>query len=74
VRIRNISLGYTIHNLLGISRVRVYASTTNPFTFTKYSGYNPEVSNHGGDAIIAGEDFGNYPVSRSYIFGFNVSF
>lgn len=74
VRIRNIALGYTFHNVLGISRVRVYASTTNPFTFTNYSGYNPEVSNHGGSAIIAGEDFGNYPVSRSYIFGFNVSF
>lgn len=74
VRIRNISLGYTFHNLFGIGRLRVYASTTNPFTFTKYSGYNPEVSNHGGSAVIAGEDFGNYPVSRSYILGINVSF
>lgn len=74
VRIRNISLGYTFLDILGISRLRVYASATNPFTFTKYSGYNPEVSNHGGSAIIAGEDFGNYPVSRSYILGINVSF
>ena len=74
VRIRNLSLGYTFQNLFGIGRLRVYASATNPFTFTKYSGYNPEVSNHGGSAVIAGEDFGNYPVSRSYILGINVSF
>ena len=74
IRIRNISLGYTFRNVLGINMIRVYASATNPFTFTNYSGYNPEVSNKGGSAIIAGEDFGNYPVSKSYIFGLNVSF
>ena len=74
IRIRNISLGYTFRNVFGINMIRVYASATNPFTFTNYSGYNPEVSNKGGSAIIAGEDFGNYPVSKSYIFGLNVSF
>lgn len=74
IRIRNISLGYTFRNVLGINMIRLYASATNPFTFTDYSGYNPEVSNKGGSAIIAGEDFGNYPVSKSYVFGINVSF
>ncbi|MCD8136775.1 MAG: hypothetical protein LUH01_12860 [Parabacteroides gordonii] len=74
VRIRNITLGYTFRNLIGINQIRIYASATNPFTFTGYSGYNPEVSNGGNSAITAGEDFGNYPVSRSYTFGLNVSF
>lgn len=74
VRFRNITIGYTFRKLWGIERIRVFASTTNPFTFTNYSGYNPEVSNGGTSAITAGEDFGNYPVSRSYTFGLNVSF
>ena len=74
VRIRNVSLGYTFRNILGLERCRLYVSATNPLTFTNYTGYNPEVSNHGNSAIIAGEDFGNYPVSRSYVLGFNVSF
>lgn len=74
VRIRNISLGYTFRKVLGSNMIRVYASATNPFTFTNYSGYNPEVSNKGVSAITAGEDFGNYPVSKSYIFGINVTF
>lgn len=74
IRIRSISLGYTFRNLFGINMIRLYASATNPFTFTDYSGYNPEVSNKGGSAITAGEDFGNYPVSKSFTFGLNVSF
>lgn len=74
IRVRNISLGYTFRNLFGINMLRIYASATNPFTFTDYSGYNPEVSNKGGSAITAGEDFGNYPVSKSFTFGLNVSF
>ena len=78
VRVRNITLGYTFPNALlkklHLSNFRIYASSLNPFTFTKYSGYNPEVSNNFGDAIRAGEEFGNYPVAKSLILGLNVSF
>ena len=74
VRIRNLTLGYTFHNLAFLQRLRIYVSATNPFTFTGYSGYNPEVSNAGTNAITAGEDFGNYPVSKSFVGGINVTF
>lgn len=74
VRIRNLTLGYTFKNLGFLQKLRVYVSATNPFTFTGYSGYNPEVSNGGSSAITAGEDFGNYPVAKSFIGGLNVTF
>ena len=74
VRIRNLTLGYTFNNIPFLKRLRVYVSATNPFTFTGYSGYNPEVSNGGTNAITAGEDFGNYPVSKSFVGGINVTF
>ena len=74
VRIRNLTLGYTFHNLAFLQKLRIYVSATNPFTFTDYSGYNPEVSNGGTNAITAGEDFGNYPVSKSFVGGINVTF
>lgn len=74
VRIRNLTLGYTFKELAFLQRMRVYVSVTNPFTFTGYSGYNPEVSNSGTNAITAGEDFGNYPVSKSFVGGINITF
>lgn len=74
VRIRNLTLGYTFKDLAFLQKLRVYVSATNPFTFTSYSGYNPEVSNGGSSAITAGEDFGNYPVAKSFVVGLNVTF
>jgi len=74
VRIRNINLGYTIPGLqkFGFERFRVYFSAMNPFTFTKYEGYDPEV---GGDGLfLRGVDRGNYPVARRFIFGLQASF
>ena len=74
IRIRNLTLGYTFKDLAFLQKLRVYVSATNPFIFTDYSGYNPEVSNGGSSAITAGEDFGNYPVAKSFVVGLNVSF
>ena len=74
VRIRNLTLGYTFKDLAFLKKLRVYVSATNPFTFTSYSGYNPEVSNGGSSAITAGEDFGNYPIAKSFVVGLNVTF
>ncbi|SDX72206.1 TonB-linked outer membrane protein, SusC/RagA family [Lutibacter oricola] len=74
-RIRNLSLGYTIPNLVektGIEKARVYITGVNPFTFTNYDGYDPEV---GGDGIFTrGVDRGNYPVTRQFMLGVQLSF
>lgn len=77
LRIRNITLGYTfpkkVISKIYLSNARVYCSLQNPFTFTKYSGYNPEVSNR-SNATTNGEDYGVYPVSKTVSFGVNVTF
>lgn len=77
LRIKNITLGYTLPQTwlshVGINRARIYFSTQNPFTFTKYSGYNPEV-NMKGNSLTPGIDYGTYPLSKSFIFGLNLTF
>ncbi len=77
LRIKNITLGYTLPEKwlknIGLSRARMYLSTQNPFTFTKYSGYNPEV-NMKGTSLTPGIDYGTYPLAKSFVFGVNVTF
>lgn len=78
VRIRTITLGYALPTALlqrlHLSRARIYASAQNPFTFTKYSGYNPEVSSRPDNSLSQGEDYGTYPLARTTSIGINVSF
>ncbi len=74
LRVRTLSVGYTVPGTekLGIEKFRVYINSLNPFTFTEYNGYDPEV---GGNGINnRGIDFGNYPVSRQFMMGFQLSF
>jgi TonB-linked SusC/RagA family outer membrane protein len=82
LRVRNVQLGYTlpeaISRRVGMSRSRVYVAAQNLFTFTEYSGYDPEmgsrVSNGRGNALQTGVDFGRYPVSRMFTGGINFQF
>lgn len=73
-RIRNLSLGYSMPVLkeLGVNKFRVYLSSINPLTITNYKGYDPEI---GGDGIFTrGVDRGNYPISRQFLLGLQLSF
>ncbi|MEX2592940.1 MAG: TonB-dependent receptor [Anditalea sp.] len=76
LRVRDITLGYSFEPIFfrsGIaSPVRVYASAQNYLTFTRYGGYDPEVS--WASASINGWDRGNYPSSKSITIGFRVNF
>ncbi|WP_461534097.1 SusC/RagA family TonB-linked outer membrane protein [Sinomicrobium sp.] len=78
VRVKNVTLGYNFPKKLtdrfGISNLRVYASATNLFTWTNYSGYDPEGNAYGGTTNIVGVDDGNYPQTRMYTFGINLGF
>ncbi len=78
VRIRTITLGYTLPTALlqkvHLSRARLYVTTQNPFTFTKYLGYNPEVNSRPDSALSSGEDYGTYPLPRTTSVGINLSF
>ena len=71
LRVKNVQLGYTIPKSItekvSINRLRVYISGNNLLTFTKYTGYDPEVGNRG-------VDYGNYPQSRTLLVGVNINF
>ncbi|MGP1993232.1 SusC/RagA family TonB-linked outer membrane protein [Zobellia laminariae] len=76
VRLRNISLGYTIPRdyteKLGITKFRIYVAAQNPLTITKYDGYDPEVGNNG--LSTRGIDKGTYPVSSQIRTGLQIEF
>jgi hypothetical protein len=78
LRLQNITLGYTLpKNLtkrLAIEKLRVYMSGQNLFTWTNYSGYNPEVNIRPTNALTPGEDYGTYPLARVLTLGLNISF
>lgn len=73
VRFKTIQLGYSLPtdlvNSIGIQKVRLYVTGENLFTFTKYTGYDPEIG--GG---VLGIDRGFYPQAKSYMFGVNMQF
>lgn len=75
-RIKNLSLGYTLPAKLTkkafISRLRVYGMVDNLVTWTKYWGFDPEISSGSGNA--QGIDRGVYPQPRTWTFGVNVAF
>lgn len=77
LRIKNISLGYTfpmsLVNKVCLQAARIYCSIQNPFTFTRYEGYNPEVSNR-NSVTTNGEDYGVYPLARTISLGVNLTF
>ncbi|MCJ8212005.1 TonB-dependent receptor [Mucilaginibacter sp. RS28] len=72
-RIKNLQIGYSLPTDLikkaGMKRVRVYVTGENLFTFTKYSGYDPEIG--GGSYSI---DRGFYMQAKSYMLGVSVGF
>ena len=74
-RIRNIELGYTFNpNLLKkiyLKSLRLYANVQNLKTWSKCSGYTPEI---GGSATSFGVDNGTYPMPTIYTFGLNLTF
>lgn len=89
LRLRNVTLGYTLPSnvakKLTMSRVRMYLAAQNLFTFTKYSGLDPEIGQPTGtdpnnnnassnNATASGVDVGTYPSSRFFTFGLNVTF
>jgi TonB-linked SusC/RagA family outer membrane protein len=73
LRLKNVTLGYTLPKTwlrgAGMSDVgiRLYVSGENLLTFTSYTGFDPEVGNHGVDG-------GVYPIARTFIVGLNVNF
>jgi TonB-linked SusC/RagA family outer membrane protein len=78
LRIKTIQLGYSVSqkylSKLGMSKFRLYGGVQNPFTFTKYSGLDPEVGNAGGSNLVSGIDNFVYPMARVFSIGLNAQF
>jgi hypothetical protein len=78
LRLKLITLGYTlpksISKKLGTKSVKFYVSAENLITWTKYTGYDPEVSSYEQNNLYPGIDFGSYPNSKTFISGLNVTF
>ncbi len=79
LRIRNITLSYDFGKdwigKAGMKSARIYATVQNLYTFTNYSGMDPEVNYYGGSSnLIIGTDFFTYPQSRTYLLGLNFLF
>jgi len=77
LRLRNVSLGYRFSstsfiNTLGIDNLRLFFTGTNLATWTKYSGYDPEVSSN--NPLLPGVDRISYPRTKSFLFGLNATF
>ena len=69
VRIQNMSLGYTIpfNKVKWLSSIRLSVNVNNLYTFTKFSGYDPEVG-------MTGLYSGGYPRLRKWTFGIDINF
>lgn len=78
LRLNTLTLGYTVPTKIssraGIQQLRVYASGYNVFTWTNYSGFDPEVSTRRKTALTPGVDYSAYPRSRMVVFGLNLNF
>ena len=74
LRINNITMGYTFEPANGnflCERLRLYVSAQNPFIFTGYTGFTPEMP---GTPLASGIELNIYPVSATYLLGVNLQF
>ena len=76
-KISRISLGYDLKRVakfLPVRKCHIYVAAQNMFTFTGYSGMDPEVGFGNGTSWASGIDCGYYPSSRSWQVGLNINF
>ena len=77
-KIQNITLGYDLTKLVKVlpfSQFRIYVQAQNLYTFTGYTGVDPEIGSSGGkDSWARGIDVGLYPTARTFIVGASIKF
>jgi TonB-dependent starch-binding outer membrane protein SusC len=81
LRLNNVTLGYSFPKRwisgLHMTKLRIYATVYNAFLWTKYSGYDPEVSatrSSSYSQLTPGVDYSGYPKARTYTAGINLIF
>lgn len=78
LRIQNLSLGFNLpQNWLkktGMANCKIYFNAQNVYTFTGYSGLDPEIGSYNQQAGLSNVDMGRYPSPRVFTFGANITF
>lgn len=78
LRIQNLTIGYrlpgSIASRIKMANLRVYLSAQNLLTFTKYSGFDPEIGSYDNGILLMNVDQGHYPNPRTIAMGVNVEF
>ena len=78
LRIQNISLSYNLPSKWAkkafLQNAKLYVNVQNVYTFTKYSGYDPEIGAFNQSSLLQNIDRGRYPTPRTYTVGLNLSF
>lgn len=78
LRIKNVQIGYNFNKWLcrkiGISECRIYLGGQNLYTFTRYSGLDPELADLSGNPLNSGIDFAKYPQARTFMTGLSIKF
>jgi TonB-linked SusC/RagA family outer membrane protein len=79
LRLKTLSLAYNVPadflkkiRWSNISNLRLYATADNLYTWTKYTGFDPEIDSN--NALLPGFDRISYPRTRTFIFGVNITF
>jgi TonB-dependent starch-binding outer membrane protein SusC len=77
LRLNNLTVGYSLPKEIisswHLQKLRIYASAYNLYTFTNYTGYDPEVDSRRSTPATPGVDYSAYPKSRSFNFGVNIT-
>jgi TonB-linked SusC/RagA family outer membrane protein len=77
LRVNNITVGYSLPKALiaraKLTQLRFYVTLNNVYTFTKYSGYDPEVDTRRQTPLTPGVDYAAYPRSRAFLAGLNLT-
>jgi len=78
LRIQNVRFSYTLPVTLTkkyrVERLKLYVNAQNIYTFTDYSGYDPEIGAFNQDPLLQNVDMGRYPSPRLFTFGIDVDF
>ena len=78
VRVNNLTVGYSLPKKVlqrvHLTQLRFYVTANNVYTFTKYSGYDPEVNTRRATPLTPGVDYAAYPRSRAFLAGLNLTF
>ncbi len=78
LRIQNISLAYNLPaewaKRAFLQQAKIYVNVQNVYTFTKYSGYDPEIGSYNQSSLLQNIDRGRYPTPRTYTLGLNLTF